>query len=209
MRRSHNHAGTRARTSAATARRRRHVECLVGLHTIAPKELPVSRERRSAVRLEAARAPGPTAACARCSDMSFVLNRPAITLPMLDLLEPRRTSQLHVDAHEARHAGLPGSRPRAPSFRSARSGVDRGPAAQAAWARVRTGTMRGAITGCGCGGGGGNKASSTTDGVLHDNELLGGSSTPEMKRSYLESAGPGYESGRFRSAGYSSKLAAS
>jgi hypothetical protein len=69
--------------------------------------------------------------------------------------------------------------------------------------------MRGENTGGGCGGGGGNKASSTTHGVLHDNELLGGSTTPEIKRWYLESAGPGYESGRLASAGYSSKLAAS
>jgi hypothetical protein len=69
--------------------------------------------------------------------------------------------------------------------------------------------MRGENTGGGCSGGGNNKASSTRHGVLHDNELLGGSTTPEIKRSYLESAGPGYESGRPRSAGYSSTLAAS
>jgi hypothetical protein len=46
--------------------------------------------------------------------------------------------------------------------------------------------MRGENTGCGCGGGGGNKASSPTHGVLHDNELLGGSTAPEIKRAYLE-----------------------
>jgi hypothetical protein len=53
-------------------------------------------------------------------------------------------------------------------------------------------------TGGGCGGGYGNKASSTTHGVLHDDELLGGSSTPEIKRSYLESANPGHRVGQTR-----------
>jgi hypothetical protein len=102
MRRSHHQAGTRARISAATARRQRHVKCLVVLHTIAPKESPVSRERRSAVRLKAACAPGPTAACACCSDMSFVLNKPAAARPA----QRRGPSQLYVDVHDAHHASL-------------------------------------------------------------------------------------------------------
>jgi hypothetical protein len=45
MQRSHNHACTQARTSAATARRRRHVEWLTVLNVIAPKK---SRCRASA-----------------------------------------------------------------------------------------------------------------------------------------------------------------
>jgi hypothetical protein len=74
-------------------------------NTIAPKDSQVSRARRIAVRLEAARAWGPCCLC-RCSDTSFALEHASHHIAAAILLKPRCTSHLHVDAREAQHAGL-------------------------------------------------------------------------------------------------------
>jgi hypothetical protein len=75
------------------------------MNTIAPKDSQVSRARRIAVRLEAARAWGPCCLC-RCSDTSFALEHASHHITAAILLKPRCTSHLHVDAREAQHAGL-------------------------------------------------------------------------------------------------------
>jgi hypothetical protein len=97
------HAGAHL-SGDRTARRGRHVECLMFMNTIAPKDLQVSRARCIAVRLEAARAWGPCLCC--CSGTSFALERASHHIAAAILLKPRCTSHLQVDAREAQHAGL-------------------------------------------------------------------------------------------------------
>jgi hypothetical protein len=74
------------------------------MYTMAPKDSQVSRARRIAVRLEAARAWVPC--LCRCSDTSFALEHASHHIAAANLLKPRCTSHLHVDVREAQHAGL-------------------------------------------------------------------------------------------------------
>jgi hypothetical protein len=94
------HAGTHLSGDGEAAATRRVLD---SHEYLAPKDPQVSRERRSAALLKAARARG-LCVCRR-SDTSFVLHaihRPAAAGPS----QPRCTSQLHVDAHDGHHASL-------------------------------------------------------------------------------------------------------